>query len=205
MKFATYFSLALCGTLLMTGCAAKNASSTQEATTAPTTLASWLAQAPTPQTVQCSVAESVAPDAVAKFNAISEKVASIYSTVYTYAGSEKSEVTLPSVDAATVTEAVQAALTSDSGDLGTTVRATVTETYQSTMAEIEAQQKSITDYISSLRSNASIEAISDPLQKTATLFQLGSNVKALEEQLAEAAQGASLILREAVTPSATQE
>ncbi len=211
MKKISFLTLALATTLAMVGCeqmkalAPKDPAATTEApataTAAPvTTVEEWLKQAPAPATVACSLSADTAPDAVEKFNAISEKVSAIYSAVYTYAQSDDT-VTTPTIDAQTIGAALETAMAEKAAGDNTSIVDKVTAQYRATMAEIEGQQAAITDYITSLRTSPSITAIADPAQKTATLFQLGANVKQLEEQLVEAAQGAALILRERVPSS----
>ncbi len=201
MKLCSIFLFVATLATLNVGCSFWKTATPEEkvAYTVPTTVAEWLTQAPAPTMVLCSVDSTIAPEAVSKFNAISSKVASIYSAVHAYAQEDKDvSVDVPQLDAATIDAAINTALTAEDGAVSAGIQDAITTKFQSTIAEVEAQQKAINDYIQSLRTSESIMNITNPVQKTTTLMQLGSDVKLLEEQLAAAAKGASLILRERV-------
>lgn len=151
----------------------------------------WLAEAPKPEKVACSVTESTAPTAVEEFNTLSERIYTLYQQVYDDAqtASTHEEVAPAALDMAT--------------EEGRTVwrtqaQAAITANYQSAVQAIEAQKKDLAVYTENLRSDASITNIENRVQQQMAIGQICKDSLRLGEQLTSAGKGASLILQQRI-------
>lgn len=158
--------------LALAGCATTGAPSAPQGasvTAAKDPLAVWLAQAPKPEAVMCSVDRATAPEAVARFDALSAEIAALYHRVYD--------------DARTVSAAAPTCSTEELGRL------------QATLREVEAQRRALTAYAETLRSDHAISNITSQLRQTALLVRVGDDSMKLDRQLRATEEGAHLVLR----------
>jgi hypothetical protein len=204
MDFLKTFSLfATVATVIsLTGCQQAKTVKTQEsvsagetATQAQDTLAAWLAEAKEPTVVACSVSRDIAPTAVDGFNAIAEKVAAIYQAVYaeaqeTATARDSGDVMADAV-LAKVAEGVANGETSV--DWKSAAQDAVISNYQETVKAIEEQRKTLADYSVSLKSDPSVAAITNGVEKTSVLIKMGKDTAELGRQLKAAGEGASAI------------
>lgn len=194
MQFLNTFCLSTVAALALAGCASTGATSAPEASAvtaeAQDPLAAWLAQAPKPAAVACSVEKASAPEAVARFDALSAQIAALYDRVY--ADAQK-------VSAAAPTElafsAEDLAPLKDAAEWKTAAQNAVTAHYQATLREIEAQRKALSAYTESLRADNAISNITSRLRQTALLVQMGDDSRKLGSQLLKTEEGARLVLK----------
>ena len=207
-KTYPFFLLIVLAAIWMTGCTQATggaaAEQVQQVTTeAASPLEQWLAQAEAPVKVACSVPQESAPSAVADFNAISEKVFTIYQRVYQDAQDTASG---KGADLQTALAAVvEKAQNLPDAEQRAAIQAAITSNYQSTLREIEAQTKALTNYTENLHNDGSISNITNRLAQGATRVKLGSDSVKLGKQLKAAGEGAAVILRsriEATQPTA---
>lgn len=163
-------------------------------------LVAWLAEAPQPAVVTCSVERETAPDAVDRFNALSERIGGLYATVYQEAQSAAAATAVGDMALDDVLSKVAAQMTGPEGastDWKTTAQAAVIANYQATMKEIDTCGKQLTDYTESLREDSSISNLTSRLEqsqsKVKVLFQLGKDSTELGRQLKETCDGVSAI------------
>lgn len=203
MNLLKKFSLliaAMASLCAMVGCQQAKATSEPQTATVVTppaaqdTLTSWLATAPVPTTVTSSVNRSVAPEAVERFNAISEQVAAIYSAVYTEA--QEAATARASGDVmsdAVLAKAVEGVAATPGTNWKTVAQETVIANYQATTKAIEEQKDSIVAYTESLKTDESIMNLSNQIEKTTVLVKIGKDTAELGRQLKAAGEGASAI------------
>lgn len=194
MHFPNTLCLSTVAALALAGCASTGTTSTPEAPAvtaeAQDPLAAWLAQAPKPAAVACSVEKADAPEAVARFDALSAEIASLYDRVY--ADAQK-------VSAAAPTElafsAEELGSLGDAAEWKTAAQSAVTAHYQATLREIETQRKALTAYTESLRADNAISNITSRLRQTALLVKMGDDSRKLGSQLLKTEEGARLVLK----------
>ena len=138
---------------------------------APTLLERWIAEASTPSTVDCGIDPAEAPNAVARFMALSERVSTIYKTIYEDA-KRVADGTMPTPD-------VQ-----PGEDWRPSVQAAITARYQAAMRDIDSADTLGDD-----------DAITNNLQRTRLRTQLGQGATRLEALL-NAADRAATLMRE---------
>lgn len=199
------FNLYLClaGVLLLgltAGCqnVAPKATATQAAVDAPTPpapqtdlLEKWLTNAPKPEVVSCSVERTKAPEAVDRFTAISEKIATIYNNVYTDAQATATAVNAGDISQDPVLARVAESLTAQNAtDWKANAQAAVIANYQNCIKEIDTQKKQLSDYIASLRTDGSITNLTDRVE---ILGRIGKDSVVLSRQLKDAAEGATAV------------
>lgn len=170
-----------CATPIQQGLASKE---TETATptvkqSAPTLLERWITEASTPSTVDCGIDPDEAPNAVARFMALSERVSTIYKTIYEDA-KRVADGTMP-------TPAVQ-----PGEDWRPSVQAAITARYQAAMRDIDAARKDLDLYVDTLGDD---DAITNNLQRTRLRTQLGQGATRLEALL-NAADRAATLMRE---------
>lgn len=146
---------------------------------APTLLERWITEASTPSTVDCGIDPDEAPNAVARFMALSERVSTIYKTIYEDA-KRVADGTMP-------TPAVQ-----PGEDWRPSVQAAITARYQAAMRDIDAARKDLDLYVDTLGDD---DAITNNLQRTRLRTQLGQGATRLEALL-NAADRAATLMRE---------
>jgi hypothetical protein len=199
-KMLSLFIAAMVSLCAMTGCQQAKPTSEPQATTvvAPAvpqdTLTTWLATAPEPTMVSSSVNRSVAPEAVDRFNAISEKVSAIYSAVY--AEAQEAATARASGDVmsdAVLAKAVEGVATTPGTNWKTMAQNAVIANYQATANVIAEQKATITAYTESLKTDESIMSLTNQVEKTAVLFTIGKDTAELGRQLKAASDGASAI------------
>lgn len=174
----------------------------QTAESARDVLSAWLADATPPAVVQCSVDRSTAPEAVDRFNALSERIAGLYAEVYqdaqaAAAAAESGDVALDSVLAKAAEQLTDKS--TEATDWKTTAQAKVIANYQAAMQEIDAHGKQLTEYTDSLRTDGSISNLTSRLEQTKVLVQLGKDTAALGRQLKETSDGLSAIRARRIT------
>ncbi len=170
-----------CATPIQQGLASKE---TETATptvkrSAPTLLERWITEASTPSTVDCGIDPDEAPNAVARFMALSERISTIYKTIYEDA-KRVADGTMP-------TPAVQ-----PGEDWRPSVQAAITARYQAAMRDIDAARKDLDLYVDTLGDD---DAITNNLQRTRLRTQLGQGATRLEALL-NAADRAATLMRE---------
>lgn len=179
----------LAGAVLLAGCStpiqqvlAPKETSTPTPTvkqSAPTLLERWITEASTPSTVDCGIDPAEAPNAVARFMALSERVSTIYKTIYEDA-KRVADGTMP-------TPEVQ-----PGEDWRPSVQAAITARYQAAMRDIDAARKDLDLYVDTLGDD---DAITNNLQRTRLRTQLGQGATRLEALL-NAADRAATLMRE---------
>ena len=179
----------LAGAVLLAGCATPiqqvlAPKETETATptvkqSAPTLLERWIAEASTPSTVDCGIDPAEAPNAVARFMALSERVSTIYKTIYEDA-KRVADGTMPTPD-------VQ-----PGEDWRPSVQAAITARYQAAMRDIDSARKDLDLYVDTLGDD---DAITNNLQRTRLRTQLGQGATRLEALL-NAADRAATLMRE---------
>lgn len=150
----------------------------------------WLAEAPKPEKVACSVTESTAPTAVEEFNTLSNQIYTLYQQIYDDAQTVSSHGVAPTA-LDVVTEEERTAWR-------TQAQAAITANYQSAVQAIEAQRKGLAVYTENLRSDASITNITNRVQQQMAIGQICKDSLRLGEQLTSAGKGASLILQQRI-------
>lgn len=146
---------------------------------APTLLERWIAEASTPSAIDCGIEPDEAPNAVARFMALSERVSTIYKTIYEDA-KRVADGTMPTPD-------VQ-----PGEDWRPSVQAAITARYQAAMRDIDAARKDLDLYVDTLGDD---DAITNNLQRTRLRTQLGQGATRLEALL-NAADRAATLMRE---------
>ena len=146
---------------------------------APTLLERWITEASTPSTVDCGIDPDEAPNAVARFMALSERISTIYKTIYEDA-KRVADGTMPTPD-------VQ-----PGEDWRPSVQAAITARYQAAMRDIDAARKDLDLYVDTLGDD---DAITNNLQRTRLRTQLGQGATRLEALL-NAADRAATLMRE---------
>lgn len=206
MRALSGFCLLAILALLFTGCSATASSGrTQQASiltseTAANPLELWLKEAPKPEVIACSVDASTAPEAVARFDALSAKISELYRRVYNDAQKVSSQPT------AVVALSTNEYHLADTGtDWKTSAQTAVTAYYQDILREIEAQQKALTDYTETLRADNTISNMTSKLRQTELLVQVGSDSVKLGRQLQAIEEGARLILRSSLLATSANE
>ena len=207
MKSPLFVVLPMAGLagLMVAGCASQKSDSalvpTQEAAATAETAAAenpislWLAEAPAPAQVPCSVQPEVAPDAVERFNALSERIFTLYQSVYNDVkqvsenGAQKFDL------AGAMTSATDAMAAGTGTEWRSAAQAAITAHYQATMRELEAQSKALTTYIDTLKSDTSISNMVNRVQQNVVCLKLGSDSAKLSKQLKDSGKGASLVLQ----------
>lgn len=196
MRLLNTVCLSTAMVLVLAGCAATGTTSpTPTETSGPAAskdpLALWLAQAPKPEVVACSVDKAAAPEAVARFDALSANVSTLYRRVYDDALKASSA---PAADNAISAEGLGEALR-DAADWKAAAQSAVTAQYQKTLQEIASQRKALTDYIEALRTDNTISNMASRLRQTHLLTQMGNDSLKLGRQLKDSEEGARLVLR----------
>ena len=141
----------------------------------------WLAAAEAPSPVVCTVRPAEAPEAVARFEAISARAAALYRGVY---------------ETAARAETVPVGGAADGEGWRASAQAAVTARYQATMAEIAAVRAELDAYTETLRADDSISNITESLRHTRVLTAFGNDSTRVDAQLRAAERGATLMLRE---------
>lgn len=153
---------------------------------AQTALQRWVAAAAAPTTpIACSVPDGNAPEAVARFRELAQRINTLYGTIYGDAQRLASGERL----AADATGRTQAAITAR---------------YQEAIRAIESARTDLSDYTASLRDDSAISNITQRLEWTRTLVAFGKDTGRLAEQLSECATAANLLLREGLSTSAAE-
>ena len=170
-----------CATPIQQGLASKETETAAPAVkqSAPTLLERWITEASTPSTVDCGIDPDEAPNAVARFMALSERISTIYKTIYEDA-KRVADGTMP-------TPAVQ-----PGEDWRPSVQAAITARYQAAMRDIDAARKDLDLYVDTLGDD---DAITNNLQRTRLRTQLGQGATRLEALL-NAADRAATLMRE---------
>ncbi len=188
MHNATFIAL-LAGAILLAGCATpiQHDLETKEAVTptplvkqsAPTLLERWIAEARTPSAVECGLDPAEAPNAVARFTALSERVSTLYKTIYEDAKRVANGTTpTPSVP--------------PGEDWRPPVQAAITARHQAALRDIDSARKDLVHYVDTLGDD---DAITNNLQRTRLRTQLGQGTTRLEDLL-NAADRAATLMRE---------
>lgn len=178
---------ALLAAALLGGCAAAERPQPPpvpaEVPAADTPLDRWLAQAHVPSAIACAVAPDEAPDAVARFRALSERVDTLYRVIYE--------------DAHRVADGSMPVPEAPAGeDWRPAVQAAITAKYQLAMANIEAIRKDLSAYTDTLADDATL---TNSVQRTRLLTQFGQGASRLGARLDEAAEAARLMLRQGLS------
>lgn len=208
MRALSAFCLLAILALLFTGCSATASSRrTQQASiltseTAANPLELWLKEAPKPEVIACSVDASTAPEAVARFDALSAKISELYRRVYNDAQKVSSQ---PTAVVTLSTNEYHLADTGTGTDWKTSAQTAVTAYYQDILREIETQQKALTDYTETLRADNTISNMTSKLRQTELLVQVGSDSVKLGCQLQAIEEGARLILRSSLLATSANE
>ena len=170
-----------CATPIQQGLASKETETAAPAVkqSAPTLLERWITEASTPSTVDCGIDPDEAPNAVARFMALSERISTIYKTIYEDA-KRVADGTMPTPD-------VQ-----PGEDWRPSVQAAITARYQAAMRDIDAARKDLDLYVDTLGDD---DAITNNLQRTRLRTQLGQGATRLEALL-NAADRAATLMRE---------
>lgn len=155
---------------------------------AATPLDRWLAQACVPSAIVCAVEPKEAPDAVARFQALSERVDALYRVIYE--------------DAHRVADGSMPVPEAPAGkDWRPTVQAAITAKYQAAMVDIEAIRKDLSAYTDTLADDATL---TNSVQRTRLLTQFGQGASRLGARLDEAAEAARLMLRQGLSDVSAQ-
>ena len=183
---------ALLAAALLGGCAAAERPqpppAPAEVPAADTPLDRWLAQAHVPSAIACAVAPAAAPDAVARFRALSERVDTLYRVIYE--------------DAHRVAAGSMPVPEAPAGeDWRPAVQAAITAKYQLAMANIEAIRKDLSAYTDTLADDATL---TNSVQRTRLLTQFGQGASRLGARLDEAAEAARLMLRQGLSDVSAQ-
>lgn len=193
------------GLTVMTGCqnlkpaGASSASATtvspvKEVKPAQDSLSVWLERAEAPKQVKCSVDREVAPVAVDRFAEISKQIASIYDSVYQEAQEAAIARNSGNVMGDAVLAKVAEGVTTTPGtDWKSAAQQAVISNYQATLSTIDAQQKALLDYTSSLSTDGAIAGLTNTIERTSILLQIGKDAALLGEQLKAAGEGATAI------------
>lgn len=145
----------------------------------PTLLERWIAEASTPSAVDCGLDPAEAPNAVSRFMALSERISTIYKTIYEDA-KRVADGTMPTPD-------VQ-----PGEDWLPSAQAAITARYQAAMRDIDSARKDLDLYVDTLGDD---DAITNNLQRTRLRTQLGQGATRLEALL-NAADRAATLMRE---------
>ena len=193
---ARIFRLGTLGALALAAAAWSGCAASRPETPAPNhlaadPLAAWLEAAERPSPVVCSVKAADAPEAVARFEAISARVAALYGAVYEAAA-----------EAGPLPGAAHAGETQ--GEWKAAAQAAVTARYQATMAEIAAVRRELDAYTETLRVDDSISNITESLRHTRILTAFGNDSTRLDAQLRAAERGAALMLREGLAATSAR-
>lgn len=193
------------GLTVMTGCqnlkpagassvSATTVSPVKEVKPAQDSLSVWLERAEAPKQVKCSVDREVAPVAVDRFAEISKQIASIYDSVYQEAQEAAIARNSGNVMGDAVLAKVAEGVTTTPGtDWKSAAQQAVISNYQATLSTIDAQQKALLDYTSSLSTDGAIAGLTNTIERTAILLQIGKDAALLGEQLKAAGEGATAI------------
>lgn len=143
----------------------------------PTLLDRWVAEARTPSAVTCDVDPNEAPNAVARFQALSARVTALYRTIYD--------------DAKRVADGTMPAPEPVPGiDWRTTAQTYITSRYQAAVGDIESARKDLAAYVEAIGDD---DAITNSVQRTRLRMRLGQGAARLETLLDDAARAATLM------------
>lgn len=156
-------------------------------------LKKWLAAAPIPSQVQCSVSRKEVPEAVERFDRLAMHSAQLYTFVYEDAHSAMAAVTAGDLMKDPVVAKVAESLATSGETWKTAAQASIVEQYQQTVSDLEGLRKEAMSFTDSLKTDATLVNLQNTAERVRLLISFGNDSMRLMKQVQQSMEGASVV------------
>ncbi|MBR6803162.1 MAG: hypothetical protein IKM62_05030 [Kiritimatiellae bacterium] len=156
-------------------------------------LKKWLADAPVPAQVQCSVSSREVPEAVARFNQLAVHSAQLYTLVYEDAHSAMDAVNAGDLSKDPVLAKVAGMLNSPEKDWKTVAQTQVVDQYQQIRMSLEGLNKEAMAFTDTLKTDATLATLQNTAERTRLLISFGNDSMRLMKQVQQSMEGAMVV------------